>query len=93
VSGAAAGAVTDDWSSENHEIAKTITNAVVNHWGDGPETPAGVRDRLARDVAPIPSGLVAGGTFQSRSDCAALPPTWRLACALSGKACGRRRLQ
>jgi hypothetical protein len=25
-----------------------ITNCVTNRWGDGPDTPAGVRDRVAR---------------------------------------------
>jgi hypothetical protein len=31
-----------------HRLAKTITNCVANRWGDGPDTPAGVRDRAAR---------------------------------------------
>jgi hypothetical protein len=49
VSGAATGAPTGDWLSEGHRVAKTATNAVANRWGDGPDTPSGVRQRLSRD--------------------------------------------
>ncbi len=49
VSGAATGAPTRDWLSEGHRVAKTATNAVANRWGDGPDTPTGVRERLSRD--------------------------------------------
>jgi len=49
VSGAAAGAPTGEWLTPGHRLAKTITNCVVNHWGDGPDTPAGVRARAARE--------------------------------------------
>src|SRR5262249_14814155 len=38
---AGAGAPTDEWLSEGHRRAKTLTNAVTNRWGDGPDTPAG----------------------------------------------------
>ena len=48
VSGAAVGAPISDWLSTGHGRSKTITNCVTNRWGDGPDTPAGVRDRLAR---------------------------------------------
>jgi hypothetical protein len=48
VSGAAAGARTADWLTAGHRRAKAITNCVANRWGDGPDTPAGVRDRAAR---------------------------------------------
>ena len=48
VSGAAAGARTDEWLTPGHRRAKMITNCVTNRWGDGPDTPAGVRDRVAR---------------------------------------------
>lgn len=48
VSGAASDAGTQVWLSEGDRTAKTVTNAVVNCWGDGPDTPAGVRSRLAR---------------------------------------------
>jgi hypothetical protein len=33
-----------DWPG--HLVAKAAVNAVVNRWGDGPDTPAGVRTRL-----------------------------------------------
>ena len=49
VSGAAAGAPTEMWLTPGHRRAKTITNCVANRWGDGPDTPAGVRDRVARE--------------------------------------------
>jgi hypothetical protein len=48
VSGAAARAPTGGWLTPGHRRAKTITNCVANRWGDGPDTSAGVRDRLAR---------------------------------------------
>ena len=54
VSGAAASAPTEEWLTPGHRVAKTITNCVVNRWGDGPDTPAGVRDRVARaDSQPL----------------------------------------
>jgi hypothetical protein len=49
VSGAAAGAPTEQWLTPGHRLAKTITNCVVNRWGDGPHTPGGVRNRAARE--------------------------------------------
>jgi hypothetical protein len=49
VSGAAAGASTETWLTPGHRRAKTVTNCVANRWGDGPDTPAGVRDRVARE--------------------------------------------
>src|ERR1700733_3609897 len=48
VSGAAAGAATGQWLTPGHRLAKTITDCVDNRLGDGPEPPAGVRDRVAR---------------------------------------------
>jgi hypothetical protein len=48
VSGAAAGVPAAEWLTPGHRRAKTITNCVVNRWGDGPDTPAGVRDRAVR---------------------------------------------
>lgn len=54
VSGQASGARTDEWLSDGHRMAKTVTNAVVNRWGEGPDSPAGVRSRLIReDSEPI----------------------------------------
>jgi hypothetical protein len=52
VSGAAAGVPTDNWLTSGHRRAKTVTNCVTNRWGDGPDTPAGVRDRAARQPDP-----------------------------------------
>jgi hypothetical protein len=52
VSGAATGARTDEWLSSGHRAAKVITNAVVNRGGDGPDTPAGVRERLVGQDSP-----------------------------------------
>ena len=48
VSGAATGGRTGEWLTPGHRRAKAITNCVANRWGDGPDTPAGVRDRAAR---------------------------------------------
>jgi len=48
VCGAAAGLVAREWLTHGHRRAKAITNCVVNRWGDGPDTPAGVRERAAR---------------------------------------------
>lgn len=48
VSGAAEGAPTAQWLTAGHRTAKTLTNAVANRFGDGPDTPAGVRHRVAR---------------------------------------------
>jgi len=59
VSGAAAGAPTGQWLTPGHRQAKTMTNCVVNRWGDGPDTPAGVRDRVARQHSPALEGLLA----------------------------------
>ena len=52
VSGAAAGTATDQWLTPGHRRAKAITNCVVNRWGDGPDTPRGVRDRVASVNSP-----------------------------------------
>ena len=52
VSGAATGARTDEWLSSGHSRAKIVTNAVVNRSGDGPDTPAGVRQSLTREARP-----------------------------------------
>jgi hypothetical protein len=49
VSGSAAGARTGEWLTPGHRRAKTVTNCVVNRWSDGPDTPGGVRDRIARE--------------------------------------------
>lgn len=59
VSGAAAGAPTGEWLTPGHRRAKAVTNCVVNRWGDGPDTPAGVRERVARQQDPSLEALVA----------------------------------
>jgi hypothetical protein len=41
----------DDLAARNwpaHTVAKVAVNAVLNRWGDGPDTPDGVRARLRR---------------------------------------------
>jgi hypothetical protein len=58
VSGAASGAPTSAWLSDGHRVAKAVTNAVVNRWHDGPDTPAGVRARLSRESDPAVGQLV-----------------------------------
>jgi hypothetical protein len=59
VSGAAAGAPTDEWLTPGHRRAKMVTNCVTNRWGDGPDTPAGVRDRLSRAADQTAQDLLA----------------------------------
>jgi hypothetical protein len=59
VSGAAAGVPATMWLTPGHSRAKTITNCVANRWGDGPDTPAGVRDRAARQNDPSLQDLLA----------------------------------
>ncbi len=59
VSGEATGARTGEWLTPGHRRAKTITNCVANRWGDGPDTPAGVRDRAARQDDPSLQDLLA----------------------------------
>ena len=52
VSGAADGTPAGEWLTPGHRRAKAITNCVTNRWGDGPDTPAGVRARVARANSP-----------------------------------------
>jgi hypothetical protein len=59
VSGAAADVPTSQWLTPGHRRAKTITNCVANRWGDGPDTPHGVRDRVARASDPSLADLLA----------------------------------
>lgn len=71
VSGAATGARTEVWLSDGHRRAKALTNAVVNHWHDGPDTPAGVRARLDGRDAPALRELLRSlddATIQSAID-------------------------
>lgn len=49
----------DDLGRRNwpaHKTAKAAVNAVVNRWGDGPDTPAGIRARL-RKSGPLAAEL------------------------------------
>jgi hypothetical protein len=48
VSGAAEGVPAARWLTPGHRHAKVLTNAVANRFADGPDTPAGVRERVAR---------------------------------------------
>ncbi len=41
-----------------HAVAKAAVNAVLNRWGDGPDTPDGVRARLRR-AGPAAAELAA----------------------------------
>jgi hypothetical protein len=59
VCGAAAGVPAALWLTPGHRRAKTVTNCVANRWGDGPDTPAGVRDRAARQDDPSLHELLA----------------------------------
>jgi hypothetical protein len=59
VSGAADGTPTGQWLTPGHRRAKTITNCVVNRWGDGPDTADGVRDRVAREKSQSLEDLLA----------------------------------
>jgi hypothetical protein len=58
VSGAASAARTEEWLTDGHRVAKILTNAVVNRWCDGPDTPDGARSRLRGEASdPIRSLL------------------------------------
>jgi hypothetical protein len=37
-----------DIPADDHAVAKAAVRAVLNRWGDGPDTPSGVRARLRR---------------------------------------------
>lgn len=50
VSGAAEGVPASRWLTDGHRRAKVLTNAVANRFGDGPDTPTGVRERVARSA-------------------------------------------
>jgi hypothetical protein len=56
-----------DWPT--HKTAKAAVNAVVNRWGDGPGTPAGIRARLRKsgpDAAEL-AGQLTDGQLQLAS--------------------------
>ena len=58
VTGGAAGVPTAQWLTAGHRRAKTVTNCVANRFGDGPDTPRGVRDRAAGYDDPAPAELL-----------------------------------
>jgi hypothetical protein len=47
------------WLTPRHRRAKTITNCEGNRWDGGPDTPRGIRDRVARAGDPSLVGLLA----------------------------------
>ena len=68
---------------DDHAVAKAAVRAVLNRWGDGPDAPAGVRERLRRsgpDTAELAGRLTdeqirmaAAGVRRLYRDWAALP--------------------
>ena len=72
-----------DLPLDDHAVAKAAVYAVVNRWDDGPDTPAGVRERLRRsgpETAELAGRLTdeqirvaAAGVRQLYRDWAALP--------------------
>ena len=72
-----------DTRLDDHAVAKAAVHAVLNRWGDGPDTPGGVRERLrgsGQDTAELAGRLTdeqirvaAAGVRQLYRDWAALP--------------------
>jgi hypothetical protein len=72
-----------DTRLDDHAVAKAAVHAVLNRWGDGPDTPGGVRERLrgsGPDTAELAGRLTdeqirvaAAGVRQLYRDWAALP--------------------
>ncbi len=99
VSGAAEGIPVSQWLTDGHRRAKILTNAVANRSGDGPDTPAGVRERVARSGERSAEETLSGiddetiaeaiaGVTQVLDRWVALPPgeVIRLAWPLSAEA-------
>ena len=76
----------DDLATTNwpaHTVAKAAVNAVLNRWGDGPDTPDGVRARLrrsgpgaaelSRELTDEDVRVAAAGVRRLYRDWAALP--------------------
>ncbi len=59
---------TRNWPA--HKTAKAAVNAVVNRWGDGPDTPAGIRARL-RASGPATAELAGRLTDEQLREAAA----------------------
>jgi hypothetical protein len=72
-----------DTRLDDHAVAKAAVHAVLNRWGDGPDTPGGVRERLREsgpDTAELAGRLTdeqirvaAAGVRRLYRDWAALP--------------------
>jgi hypothetical protein len=60
-------------------VAKTVTNAVVNRWGDGPDTAQGVRTRLERG-----SSLLQPAARHARTPAGGEAYRWRIRELLRG---------
>ena len=58
VTGGQASVPAAQWLTSGHRRAKTVTNCVANRFGDGPDTPQGVRDRAARYLDPAAAHLL-----------------------------------
>ena len=72
----------DDLAREQwvgHMVAKTVTNAVVNRWGDGPDTAQGVRTRLERG-----SSLLEPAARHARTPAGGEAYRWRIRELLRG---------
>jgi hypothetical protein len=65
-------------SWRGHIVAKAATNAVMNRWQDGPDTPDGVRARLSPDAAADADYRQRAGDLLGRLDDATI------ALAISG---------
>jgi hypothetical protein len=51
------GALVYGWPAREHAVAVAAVDAVVNRWGQGPDTPDGVRDRM-RSHSPQAADLI-----------------------------------
>ena len=60
VTGAAAGVPASQWLTPGHRRAKAVTNCVANRFGNGPDTPCGVRDRATAYPDPAAAKLIDG---------------------------------
>ena len=72
VSGAAEGVPTSRWLTTGHRRAKVLTNAIANRFGDGPDTPAGVRERVARSEERSAADMLTGISDETVAEAIAL---------------------
>ena len=84
------GIPTGEWLTLGHRRAKTITNLVVNRWGDDPDTLARVRDRAARANSPELEDLLAGVNDKTIALAIRASPT---SGNNAGRPCRRREAQ